>query len=554
MPAMRYLVLALVALAATLPGIAALPPIDRDESRYVQATKQMARSGDYVDIRFQDATRYKKPVGIYWMQSAALALSGQGDAAPIWIYRLVSVAGAVLAVLGVAWTGARLFGGEAGFVAGLAMAAMFALAFEGRMAKTDAMLLATVVFAQGALAQIFVAARGGRASPAGLAFVFWVAQGVGMLIKGPITPLAGGLTVLALIAADRRRWRWLKDLRAGWGLPLALVIVLPWLTLITWKSGGAFWQESVGRDLAGKIGQGQESHWGPPGYYALTYALYVWPWGALALAAGLRVLSGWRADPRLTFLAAWYVPFWLLFELIGTKLPHYMLPAYPALALAIGWALTVPGPAPASGWRLWLWRLAAAGHGVVTVALAAASVALPIVLEGRFSPWSLPAAALVLAAAWLGLAGPERQSVRRVALAAGTAIAGLALIFAVILPSLSSIWLSPRIAEAVRANRPCQTSVLASAGYGEPSLVFLAGTDTVLTDMDGALAHLLSDPACAVALVPRDRARELYEPLRSRGHAGVVLASIGGVNYSSGARLEMVLLRIEPAGGPEARP
>jgi 4-amino-4-deoxy-L-arabinose transferase-like glycosyltransferase len=554
MRAMRYLVLALAALLATLPGISALPPIDRDESRYVQATKQMARSGDYVDIRFQDATRYKKPVGIYWMQSAALALSGQGDAAPIWIYRLVSVAGAVLAVLGVAWTGARLFGGDAGFVAGLAMAAMFALAFEGRLAKTDAMLLATVVFAQGALAQIFVAAREGRASPAGLALVFWLAQGVGMLIKGPITPLASGLTVLALIAADRRRWRWLKDLRAGWGLPLALIVVLPWLALITWKSGGAFWQESVGRDLAGKIGQGQESHWGPPGYYALTYALYVWPWGALALTAGLRVLSGWRADPRLTFLAAWYVPLWLLLELISTKLPHYMLPAYPALALAIGWALTVPGTAPSSGWRLWLRRLAAAGQGVVTVALAAASVALPIVLEGHFSPWSLPAAALVLTAGWLGLAGPERQSVRRLTLAAGTAIAGLALIFAVILPSLSTIWLSPRIAEAVRANRPCETSVLASVGYSEPSLVFLAGTNTVLTDMDGALAHLLSDPACAVALVPRGRARDLYEPLRSRGYAGVVLASTGGLNYSSGDRLEMVLLRIAPAGGPEARP
>ena len=64
------------------------------KSRYVQATHQMAESGDYVDIRFQDASRYKKPVGIYWLQSAALKLTGYNNDAPVWVYRLVSVAGA----------------------------------------------------------------------------------------------------------------------------------------------------------------------------------------------------------------------------------------------------------------------------------------------------------------------------------------------------------------------------------------------------------------------------------------------------------------------------
>lgn len=552
MGALRYVVLALAAFFATLPGIAALPPIDRDESRYVQATKQMVESGDYVDIRFQDASRYKKPVGIYWMQSAAVALSGEGEAAQIWVYRLVSVLGAVLAVLGVAWTGSRLFGRDAGFIAGLAMSAMFALAFEGRVAKTDAMLLATVVFAQGALAQIFVAGREGRTASGRLALVFWLAQGIGILLKGPITPLASGLTILALLATDRKGWRWIGGLRAGWGLPLGLAIVLPWLVLISIKSGGAFWQESVGRDLLGKVGQGQESHWGPPGYYTLTYALYVWPWGALALAAGLRVLSGWRADPRLAFLVAWYVPFWLLFELISTKLPHYMLPAYPALALAIGWALTGQATASLEGWRRWVARLAAFGHGLVTLGLAVLVVALPIVLERGFSFWSVPSAMLILTAGWLGLRISRDQPVRRIVLAAGASIAGLGLAFSAVLPSLNSIWMSPRIAHAVQQHRPCEASVLASAGYSEPSLVFLAGTKTVLTDMTGALAHLLDDPACALALVPYERARDLYEPLQSRGFDALVLTSIEGLNYSSGDRLNMVLLRIAPRSAESA--
>ena len=74
----NYILLFLFSLMMTVSGLASLPPIDRDESRFVQATKQMAETGDYVDIRFQDASRYQKPVGIYWLQSAAVKLSGKG--------------------------------------------------------------------------------------------------------------------------------------------------------------------------------------------------------------------------------------------------------------------------------------------------------------------------------------------------------------------------------------------------------------------------------------------------------------------------------------------
>ena len=64
--------LLLCALLLFLPGFFTIPPVDRDEARFAQATKQMVESGDYVDIRFQEDVRYKKPVGIYWLQSAAV--------------------------------------------------------------------------------------------------------------------------------------------------------------------------------------------------------------------------------------------------------------------------------------------------------------------------------------------------------------------------------------------------------------------------------------------------------------------------------------------------
>ena len=149
----HYALLILLCLCAFLPGIATLPPIDRDEPRFVQASKQMAESGDLVDIRFQDESRYKKPVGIYWLHNAALALSGQGADAPIWVYRLVSVLGGLIAVCATFATGRRLFGDRAGLIAAIALAGIFGLAFEARIAKTDAMLLATAVLAQGALAR-----------------------------------------------------------------------------------------------------------------------------------------------------------------------------------------------------------------------------------------------------------------------------------------------------------------------------------------------------------------------------------------------------------------
>ncbi|MEP6567463.1 MAG: glycosyltransferase family 39 protein, partial [Mesorhizobium sp.] len=254
----NYILLFLFSLVMTVSGLASMPPIDRDEPRFVQATKQMVETGDYVDIRFQDASRYQKPIGIYWLQSAAVALSGEGAAAPIWVYRLVSALGIAIAVVGIAWTGANLFGANAGIAAGLMMAAIFATAFEGRDAKTDAMLLACCVLAQGALAQIYLASRRDQPVAGHLPWIFWIAQGAAILIKGPIAPLLSALTIVTLVAFERD-WRWLSKLKAGRGLALVALIVLPWIALITWKSNGAFLQQAVGKDMIGKVASGEES-------------------------------------------------------------------------------------------------------------------------------------------------------------------------------------------------------------------------------------------------------------------------------------------------------
>src|SRR5215472_1761368 len=125
--------LALVCLVAFLPGFFTIPPVDRDEARFAQATKQMLEGGGFVDIRFQDEVRYKKPIGIYWLQAAAVKV---GEAAGvsrapyrIWLYRLPSLFGAIGAVLATYWAALAFVSRRASLLAGLMMAGSLLLNF-----------------------------------------------------------------------------------------------------------------------------------------------------------------------------------------------------------------------------------------------------------------------------------------------------------------------------------------------------------------------------------------------------------------------------------------
>src|SRR5215469_3204187 len=101
--AWRYALLFLLCLALYAPGLAAIPPVDRDEARFAQATRQMLETGDFVRIRFQDEARNKKPIGIYWLQAAAVAAFSSAENPAIWPYRLPSALAASAAVLLTFW-------------------------------------------------------------------------------------------------------------------------------------------------------------------------------------------------------------------------------------------------------------------------------------------------------------------------------------------------------------------------------------------------------------------------------------------------------------------
>ena len=218
-------------LLAFLPGQSKIPPIDRDEARFAQATKQMVNTGDYIDIRFQNDVRYQKPIGIYWLQAAALKtaefVARRDMDTRIYVYRIPSLIGAVGAVIATFWVAAMFVSRRAAILAAIMMAASILLGVEARLAKADAMLLFMVVLCMGVLARAYLPRRDGERDNPALPFVFWIALAAGVLLKGPLILMFIGLPVVALIAIDRSA-SWLKALRPLIGIPIFLLIVLPW--------------------------------------------------------------------------------------------------------------------------------------------------------------------------------------------------------------------------------------------------------------------------------------------------------------------------------------
>src|SRR5258708_4944367 len=326
-------VVVVVGVVGCVAGLLSIPAIDRDEARFAQATKQMVESGEYVDIRFQDEVRYKKPVGIYWLQAGvvktASALGLPHALTTIWLYRIPSLIGATAAVLLTYWAALAFVSRRAAVLAGLMMASCVLLGVERLIAKTDAMLLMTVVAAMGAMARAYL--RPGRerldaSSAWTTAAVFWTALAAGVLLKGPLIVMVVGLAAVALIVVDRSA-RWVLSLKPLAGIVWLAILVLPWFLSIIVRAGEAFFAESVGGDLFGKVLASQESHGAPPGYYFILFWVTFCPGATLA---ALATPAGWRprAETPIKFLLSLLLPPLPGVGVVVTKLPPYVLPLH----------------------------------------------------------------------------------------------------------------------------------------------------------------------------------------------------------------------------------
>jgi 4-amino-4-deoxy-L-arabinose transferase-like glycosyltransferase len=534
--------LALCGLLLFLPGFFNIPPIDRDEARFAQATKQMVESGDFVDIRFQDDVRYKKPVGVYWLQAAvvetASALGLPRAPVRVWLYRVPSLIGAIGAVLLTYWTALAFVTRRGAILAALILCSSVLLGAEARLAKTDAMLLLSVVAAMGALARVYLSWQRGEDPahpPWSWPAIFWTALAGGILLKGPLILMFVGLTIVTLAILDRSA-AWLWRLRPVWGLMWVLVLVLPWFVAIFWRAGDAFFADSIGGDMLSKL-SAQESHGAPPGVYLLLFWVTFWPGAALA---GMAAPAVWRArqEPGAQYLLAWLVPSWIVFELVLTKLPHYVLPLYPAIAILTAGALERRVLS-----RSWLMRGAAWWFVIPAAASVIAVIgAITLTRQPVFLAWPFVAAALIfgLFAWWLYDDNrAERSLLNAVVSAMFLAVA----IYGVVVPALTPLFPSAEVARALR-NVVCVGPKAAAAGFHEPSLVFMTGTSTVLTDGSGA-ADFLGQGSCRFALVEARSERGFAQRAEAIGLRYDVATRIDGYNISQGRAISIAIFRSE---------
>jgi len=522
--------IAVVALLSFLPGLATLPPVDRDEPRFAQATHQMVETGNYLDIRLQEQTRYKKPIGIYWLQSIAVWATGTGPDAPIGVYRLPSMLGAILAAC-LTWWLAMAFGRpRVALLAGLLMASTVLLGVEARLAKTDAVLLATILVAHGALARAWLSASTERNLK--LAAIFWTALGASILIKGPVG-LAAVACPLILLSIIGGSFRWLKQLAPLPGLIWMLIVVAPWFIAIGIASKGAFFEEAVGKDLIGKVVSVQESHGAPPGAYLLLLFFTFWP-AAAYLSAGISWIMDRFKQPAILYAVVSVVPFWLAVEATPTKLPHYVLPLYPLLALATAAALDGGGIRT----RGWFAHFAASGAALFPFALAIAAGVIAVLLG---EPVPVLGIVVLLVATLVGLVSAKLFVLSPISssiVAILTAMITYLGIFGLVLPGYQQTRISENLARAGHAALNCPDPQFASAGYAEPSLVLLAGTDTLLTDGSGA-ANFLAAGDCRAAFIEKRQLQSFNERADDLGMMVDEAGTVRGYALNGGRILDL---------------
>lgn len=523
---------------------------DRDEPWYAQCSREMLQTGDWVVPRFLGSWRVEKPPFIYWLQASAMWLIGDTPLAA----RLPSTLGVVCtaAILGLI---ARRYAGMQRALWSMLIFCTCGVAIAAaKFCITDGMYMCLISVGQACLATMYAAHHRGKPSPPWAAPLFWTAMGLAGLTKGPQGLVMQIFTLVILLVLDvkgdrrsHRSWTqavsWWRELKPIIALPILFIVVAPWLIMIHYRADG--FVAGLFQKVKEHAQTSMEGHGKPPGYHALLIFGTFFPWSILLVTA---IKLAWknRRLPVIRFAIAATAGPWLLMEtFVFTKLPFYVLPAFPGLAFltADGLIRCIRARQPRSlRLEACIWTLAVLGMSVGPFLAIRYSRGLPAPTAGiiAFCLCGILYAAAVFISLW-------HNKIRRAALFMG---AGMALMIAIlygwIFPGLQVVRLSERLVDHLRAQGACGPNTLVGViGYEEPSLDFYQGGGARTLGEH----YLVKTPQGAWPRWFVIRQKEWDENVPPQIQAKLVpIAKEWGLDYSQGGQSTTVLVLQNPLG------
>ena len=414
-----YAVLLAVSAALTLPNLGQTSLWDMDEGVNAQAAREMRDANTWIVPTFNYQLRTAKPALLYWLQRASYATFGVSE----WSARLPSVLAAWLAVLLTYELARRMFTRATALLAGVVLASAMQFGMLSHAATPDATLLFFTMLT-------YLAFWAGHANGSRR---WWLptaaACGLAVLTKGPVGLALPGLVILLYFAWNRELGR-LLDRRMLWGMLVFALVAGPWYGLVANETRGEWLKSFFGNENVNRFLNPMDGHRGEVWYYPVAVLVMFAPWSAFMGAALWYGALGARERPGLPrscsepagvnpaaheevrahrFLVCWVVAYLAFFSAAATKLPNYIFPIYPALAVLTARVLMQ--------WRdgslaipRWLVSASVAAVAIVGIAFAAGLLYADRQFPG-LAPWAALGAVPVLGAvamAWYLRARAER--------------------------------------------------------------------------------------------------------------------------------------------------
>jgi 4-amino-4-deoxy-L-arabinose transferase-like glycosyltransferase len=470
---------------------------DIDEGNNAEAAREMLASGNVVVPKFNYLLRSDKPALFYWLQIAAYRAFGINE----FSARLPSALAILVAAMGTYELGAMLFCPATGFLAATVLASSVLVSAAGHFANPDALLLACVTWTLLLSWRAFTAGGRWRFVAAG------AAAGLGILAKGPVAVALPAAILLGFLAwSGQLGLLWDRWVAAGFFA--AALVALPWYIAVAAETKGIFLREFLLTHNASRFRAPMEGHGGPWFYFIVCILVGLAPWSVF-LGATVAYATGRfsRLDQAVSplvyrFLWCWIGVFLGFFSLSGTKLPNYVLPAYPALAILtarflIRWQTRqIAAPSWVVPVSLVCLLLVGVGFGIgLLVASGATPISLP---AGRALPnlhplawWGLAPVAGAVVAAWLLKTGHRSKVIAAFSLTAVLFVGGLAAWGAAAVDVHKSTRQLTALLPDDRRNREVR---LAAYGYFHPSLVFYARREVLRLENQDAAVEFLRYP------------------------------------------------------------